>query len=320
MLREQRTNLRPGARDNVDSLLRPLGNACAGHVAQIDIELQQPAFSNSAASSSTASCSGSLAGRTTTSRMTLLSKSTAKCSLKPLVLALLLRPWRMSLSSIEMRRSGATCCLSRRPPEPPPGSGSVSCVIICVMVSRPPSEAVARRPRSAAAPASVATVRPPPDQAQCAFPCAGLPPSRSSAALRLLCPTSVNPASSTTASVDVPSSWAARLTALCSAWPSRFNVSSTRPAPNRGVSPRPRAVAVPRSLRSSPPRRRSDPAASVQGVAEVDEQAITEILGNMAIKAGDHLGAGLLIGPHHLAQLFWVELAGEHGRVHQVTK
>ena len=41
MLREQRTNLRPGAGDNVHPLLRPLGNPWAGHVPQIDIELQQ---------------------------------------------------------------------------------------------------------------------------------------------------------------------------------------------------------------------------------------------------------------------------------------
>jgi hypothetical protein len=38
-----------------------------------------------------------------------------------------------------------------------------------------------------------------------------------------------------------------------------------------------------------------------QRVAEVDEQAVAEILGNMALKAGDHLGAGRLIGPDHLA-------------------
>src|SRR4029450_440443 len=57
-----------------------------------------------------------------------------------------------------------------------------------------------------------------------------------------------------------------------------------------------------------------------QWVAEVDEQAITEILGDMPIIASDYLGAGVLIGPHHLAQLFRVELAGEHGRVHQVTE
>ena len=57
-----------------------------------------------------------------------------------------------------------------------------------------------------------------------------------------------------------------------------------------------------------------------QGIAEVDEQAIAEILRDMPLKAGDHLGAGLLIGPHHLAEVFRVELAGERGRVHQVTE
>jgi hypothetical protein len=57
-----------------------------------------------------------------------------------------------------------------------------------------------------------------------------------------------------------------------------------------------------------------------EGVAEVDEQAVTEILRNMPLKAGDHLGARVLIGSHHLTQLFWVELASEHGRVHQVTE
>ena len=41
MLREQRTNLWPGARDNIHALLRPLGNPWASHVSQIDIELQQ---------------------------------------------------------------------------------------------------------------------------------------------------------------------------------------------------------------------------------------------------------------------------------------
>src|SRR2546422_632479 len=57
-----------------------------------------------------------------------------------------------------------------------------------------------------------------------------------------------------------------------------------------------------------------------QGIAEVDQQAIAEILGDMPVKTPDHLGAGRLIGPYHLAQLFWVTLAGETGRVHQVAK
>jgi hypothetical protein len=56
------------------------------------------------------------------------------------------------------------------------------------------------------------------------------------------------------------------------------------------------------------------------GIAKVDQQTITEVLGNMPLEAGDHFGAGVLIGPHYLAQLFRVELAGECGRVHQVTK
>jgi hypothetical protein len=56
------------------------------------------------------------------------------------------------------------------------------------------------------------------------------------------------------------------------------------------------------------------------GVAEVDQQAVAQILGDMALVAGNHFGTGLLIGPHHLAEVFWVELAGEHGRVNQVTE
>jgi hypothetical protein len=57
-----------------------------------------------------------------------------------------------------------------------------------------------------------------------------------------------------------------------------------------------------------------------QGIAEVDEQAIAEILGDMPVKAGDHLGTGVLIGPHHFAQVFRVKLAGQGGRVHQITE
>ena len=56
------------------------------------------------------------------------------------------------------------------------------------------------------------------------------------------------------------------------------------------------------------------------GIAKVDQQAIAEVLGDMPLKALDHLGAGVLVGPHHLPQLFRVELAGERGRVHQVTE
>src|SRR5262249_36378501 len=57
-----------------------------------------------------------------------------------------------------------------------------------------------------------------------------------------------------------------------------------------------------------------------QGVAKVDEQSIAEILRDMSLKARDYLGTGLLIGPHHLTQVFRVKLAGEWGRVHQVAE
>ena len=57
-----------------------------------------------------------------------------------------------------------------------------------------------------------------------------------------------------------------------------------------------------------------------QRVAEVDEQAIAEVLRDMPFEAGDHLGAGVLIGPHHLAPLLGVELTGEAGGVGQVTE
>ena len=56
------------------------------------------------------------------------------------------------------------------------------------------------------------------------------------------------------------------------------------------------------------------------GVAKVDEQSIAEILRDMALIAGDHCGADVLIGPHHFAPVFGVELAGEHRRVDQVAE
>jgi hypothetical protein len=57
-----------------------------------------------------------------------------------------------------------------------------------------------------------------------------------------------------------------------------------------------------------------------QGVAEVDEQPIPEILRDMPLKAGDYLGTDLLIGPHHLTQVFGIELARERGGIHQITE
>src|SRR6516162_9254692 len=45
LLGEKRPHLRPRARDNVHTLLRPLGNPWAGHVSQVDIQLQQAGLS-----------------------------------------------------------------------------------------------------------------------------------------------------------------------------------------------------------------------------------------------------------------------------------
>ena len=56
--------------------------------------------------------------------------------------------------------------------------------------------------------------------------------------MRLLCPTNVSPASSRSTSVNMPRVCATRPTALRKAWPSKFKVSSTRPAPNSGVESR----------------------------------------------------------------------------------
>ena len=55
-------------------------------------------------------------------------------------------------------------------------------------------------------------------------------------------------------------------------------------------------------------------------MAEVDQQAVAEILRDMPLKAGDHLGAGLLMSPDDLAQVFRVELTGKSRGVHQVAE
>jgi hypothetical protein len=56
------------------------------------------------------------------------------------------------------------------------------------------------------------------------------------------------------------------------------------------------------------------------GVAEVDEQAVAEVLGDMALIAGDHLGARLLIGPYHLAPVFRVEPARQRRGIDEVAE
>src|SRR5215471_1633366 len=55
-------------------------------------------------------------------------------------------------------------------------------------------------------------------------------------------------------------------------------------------------------------------------IAKVDQQPITQILRNVAVKALDHLRTGGLIGLDYLPQVFWVELTGEDGRIHQIAE
>src|SRR5262245_20509042 len=56
------------------------------------------------------------------------------------------------------------------------------------------------------------------------------------------------------------------------------------------------------------------------GIAEVDQESITQMLGNVTFMVLDDVGAGLLIALHHFPQLFWIELCRERGGAHQVTE
>jgi hypothetical protein len=50
-------------------------------------------------------------------------------------------------------------------------------------------------------------------------------------------------------------------------------------------------------------------------IAEVDQQPIAKIPGNMAREALDNHGTDLLIGPDYLAQVFGIELLRQSGRL-----
>jgi hypothetical protein len=56
------------------------------------------------------------------------------------------------------------------------------------------------------------------------------------------------------------------------------------------------------------------------GIAKVDQEAIAQILGNVPLKAPDHLGASGVVGAYHLAPVFWIELPSKRRRAHQVAK
>ena len=56
------------------------------------------------------------------------------------------------------------------------------------------------------------------------------------------------------------------------------------------------------------------------GIAEVHEQAIAEVLRDIAVKAVDHCRTGLVIRLHDRAQVFRVQAARQLGGVHQITE
>jgi len=56
------------------------------------------------------------------------------------------------------------------------------------------------------------------------------------------------------------------------------------------------------------------------GITEINQQAIAEILGDVAVKTLDHLRARGLVGAHDLPQVFGVELGREGRGAHQITE
>jgi hypothetical protein len=56
------------------------------------------------------------------------------------------------------------------------------------------------------------------------------------------------------------------------------------------------------------------------GIAEIHQETIAQVLGNIAIVALDDFSTGRLIGTHHIPVLFGIESAGECGGIDQVAE
>ena len=56
------------------------------------------------------------------------------------------------------------------------------------------------------------------------------------------------------------------------------------------------------------------------GIAEVDEQPVTEILRDVALEAVDDLGTRLLVGAHRLAHVLGVQLPRKRRRTYEITE
>src|ERR687892_2861081 len=56
------------------------------------------------------------------------------------------------------------------------------------------------------------------------------------------------------------------------------------------------------------------------GIAEIDEHAVAQVLGDVTLEPGDHCGDARLVRVHHLAQVLRIEAGGELGRSDQVAE
>ena len=56
------------------------------------------------------------------------------------------------------------------------------------------------------------------------------------------------------------------------------------------------------------------------GIAEIDEQTVTEQLGDMSIKALNDFRTSTLVRTDDFAILFGIELGGEFGGIHEVAE
>ena len=55
-------------------------------------------------------------------------------------------------------------------------------------------------------------------------------------------------------------------------------------------------------------------------IAKVHQEAIAQILRDIAAEALDHRRTGFLVGPHHLPQVLRIELDSESRRVHEIAE
>ena len=56
------------------------------------------------------------------------------------------------------------------------------------------------------------------------------------------------------------------------------------------------------------------------GRAKIHQDAIPEVLGNIAVKPMNHLNTSAMVGLHHVSQVFRVQMRSQRGCIDQVTE